>query len=130
MFLSQLLYIKQTEDKGLGVFCKQPIAEGTMIEESPVLVMSDKERYNLDQTLLHDYIFEWKPGNKKLCAMALGYIPIYNHSNHANCEHFMDYKNETISIRTMRDIEAEEELTINYTGEWDSKEPVWFEEVD
>lgn len=130
MFLSQQLYIADTHDKGLGVFSRQPLAEGTVIEESPVLVMSDTQRYHLDQTLLHDYIFEWEPGNKKMCCMALGYVPIYNHSDHANCEHFMNYKKETIIIRTMRDIEADEELTINYTGEWNSKAPVWFETSD
>ena len=56
---------------GRGVFTSANIDEGTVIEESPVIVMSKEERKLLDQTLLHDYIFEW--GEKKdQCCMALG----------------------------------------------------------
>ena len=36
--------------------------------------MSADERKLLDQTTLHDYIFEWGP-NRKQCCMAIGYVP-------------------------------------------------------
>ena len=38
---------------------KKGIAANTVIEMSPVIVMSSDERKLLDKTLLHDYIFEW-----------------------------------------------------------------------
>ncbi len=109
------------------MFTRTNIESGKIIEVSPVIVMDSKERELLDQTLLHDYIFEWQPEGKKLCCMAQGYISVYNHSTEANCEHFMDYESETMSIKTIRDIEADEELTINYNGDWDNKKPVWFD---
>lgn len=59
--------------------------------------------------------------------MAQGYISVYNHAQQSNCEHFMDYEQQTMSIKTIRDIEADEELTINYNGDWDNEEPVWFD---
>jgi hypothetical protein len=40
----------------------------------------------------------------------------------------MDYKGQTISILTMREIRPGEELTINYSAGWNDWEPVWFEE--
>ncbi len=110
------------------MFTREAIQEGVTIEVSPVIVMSEQERKLLDQTLLHDYIFEWQPDCKKMCCMAQGYISVYNHSNHSNCEHFMDYEQNTMSIKTIRDIAADEELTINYNGVWNNKNAVWFTE--
>jgi SET domain-containing protein len=122
------LYIDKTMNKGRGVFCEEALAEDEIIEVAPVIVMSDQDRKFLDQTLLHDYIFEWTPeGEEKMCCMALGYIPVYNHSYQSNCEYFMNYEEHTIFIKTMRAIPAGEELTINYNGDWNDASPVWFE---
>jgi hypothetical protein len=70
------LYIEKSNGKGRGVFTKQNIPANTIIEISPVVVMSAEERTLLDQTLLHDYIFEWGKEGKQ-CCMALGYVPVY-----------------------------------------------------
>ena len=59
--------------------------------------------------------------------MALGYVPIYNHSYHSNCEYEMDFENELINIRTVRFIKEGEELFINYNGDWNDRKPVWFD---
>ena len=85
------------------------------------------DRQYLDKTLLHDYIFEWQPEGASKCCMALGWVPLYNHSYTSNCEYFMDYDDDTINIKTVRSIPAGEELTINYNGDWDNKDKVWFE---
>ena len=82
------LYIDKTETMGRGVFTPIDIGANTVIEISPVIVMTKEERKLLDQTLLHDYIFEWEV-NKDLCCMALGYVPVYNHSYRSNCEYEM-----------------------------------------
>jgi SET domain-containing protein len=88
--------------------------------------LEQADRELLDKTLLHDYIFEWG-GRKKQCCMALGYIPIYNHSYTSNCEYEMDYEEETMTVKTMRAVKAGEELFINYNGNWNDARPVWFE---
>lgn len=121
------LYIKDIEGKGRGIFTAKKISAETIIELSPVIVMSGEERKLLDQTLLHDYIFEWQPGGLDLCCMAMGWIPVYNHSYTSNCEYFMDYYARIMFIKTVRDIEAGEELTINYNGDWDNADKVWFD---
>ena len=125
-FLLQTVYVRETGSMGRGMFTYEAIPRDTLIERAPVIVMSGADRKLLDQTLLHDYIFEW--GNKrKQCCMALGYVPLYNHSYQSNCEYEMDFKREFISIRSVRDIEAGEELFINYNGTWNNKKPLWFE---
>jgi SET domain-containing protein len=61
--------------------------------------------------------------------MALGFIPIYNHSYSSNCEYFMDFEEEIIQVKTVREIASGEELTINYNGDWNDKKPIWFDAV-
>jgi SET domain-containing protein len=119
------LFIEQTKSMGRGVFTSENIEAGTVIEISPVVVMTQEERKLLDQTLLHDYIFEWG-AEKDQCCMALGYVAVYNHSYKSNCEYEMDFENKTIKIKTVRFIKAGEELFINYNGNWNDQKPVWF----
>lgn len=120
------LFIAPTANMGRGVFTSEKIKPGTVIEISPVLVMSKEERKLLDQTLLHDYIFEWG-GNAEQCCLALGYVSVYNHSYESNCEYEMEFENNLIHIRTMRPIAAGEELFINYNGKWNDKKKLWFD---
>jgi uncharacterized protein len=107
------------------VFTSAPIAAGTVVEIAPVIVMSREERQQLDQTKLHDYIFEWGE-QREYCCMALGYIPMYNHSYSSNCEYEMDFEQEQIQVTAVRDIKEGEELFINYNGDWNDKTTVWF----
>ena len=120
------LFINSSDGMGRGVFTSESIEEGTIIETSPVVVMNNEERKLLDQTLLHDYIFEW--GTKKdQCCMALGYISVYNHSYKSNCEYEMDFSNDSITVKTVRFVKAGEELFINYNGDWNDNKKVWFD---
>lgn len=109
------------------MFTSRKIKADTIIETAPVIVMSPEDRALIDQTLLFNYIFEWQPGDIKLCCMALGHIPMYNHSYASNCEYFMDYETEEMFVKTVRDIAAGEELTINYNGTWNNETRVWFD---
>jgi uncharacterized protein len=120
------LFIAHTENMGRGVFTKKEIAAGTIIEVAPVIVMNNNDRKLIDQTLLHDYIFEWGEESER-CCMALGLVPIYNHSYNSNCEYYMDFDSDTILIQTVRDVEKGEELTINYNGDHNDEKKVWFE---
>ena len=124
--LKPYLFIEKSADKGRGVFTRERIPAGTVIEVAPVIVMAKTAREHLDRTLLHDYIFEWGK-EKDQCAMALGLIPIYNHNYKSNCEYFMDFEDQTIFVKTVRLIEKGEELTINYNGDWNDDKTLWFD---
>lgn len=88
--------------------------------------MNAEDRMHLDQTLLHDYIFEWGEKSNQ-CCMALGYIALYNHSFNSNSEYEMEYKSDLIRITTVRPIEKGEEIFINYNGTYNNKTPLWFD---
>ena len=125
-FVSECIYVVASGEKGRGVFTNAELKKNTIIEVAPVIVMSKQDRTFLDQTLLHDYIFEWGDRHNQ-CCMALGYVPLYNHSYRSNCEYEMNFKKQIITIKTIRAIKAGEELSINYNGDWNNAKPVWFE---
>ena len=121
------LTIASSLNRGRGVFTSDDIIKGTTIEISPVIVLTAADRSNVEKTLLHDYIFEWGEDHTS-AAVALGYLSIYNHIAEPNCMYQMDFEEQTISIITLRDIQAGEELFINYmNAEGASDKPVWFE---
>jgi uncharacterized protein len=122
------LFIGHTPKKGRGVFTAANIAEKTVIEIAPVLVVNAAERALLEQTLLYNYIFSWGE-NETEAAVGLGYSSMYNHASPSNCEYVMNFSDLTITIITMRAIAPGEELTINYSTHWDEQKPVWFEEA-
>jgi SET domain-containing protein len=122
------LHILPSGKRGSGVFTSQLIAKGTVIEIAPVILMGAADRVFLDQTLLHDYIFEWGT-DKSQCCMALGYVPIYNHSYKSNCIYEMDYQHNQISIIAVSNINKGEELFINYNGDWNDPQPLWFDAI-
>lgn len=124
--LKPYLFVDNADGKGRAVFTHERIPANTVIEIAPVISMPKADREHLDKTLLHDYIFEWGKESEQ-CCMALGLIPIYNHSYKSNCEYFMDFEDDTIMVKTVRAIENGEELTINYNGDWNDGKKVWFE---
>lgn len=121
-----ILYLAPSLDRGRGVFTEAFIAQDTVVEIAPVIVLSGEDRIWIDKTRLHDYIFVWGEQGDR-CAMALGYVPMYNHAAPSNCEYEMEWDHEVIRVRAVRDIEKGEELFINYQGDWNNREPVWFE---
>ncbi|MEO6547380.1 MAG: SET domain-containing protein-lysine N-methyltransferase [Ferruginibacter sp.] len=124
--LKPYLFVDDAGAKGRGVFTSKRIGAGKVVEISPVIVMSGEDRQHLDKTPLHNYIFEWGE-NKDKCCMSLGLVAVYNHSYESNCEYFMDYEADTILVKSVRRIEKGEELTINYNGDWNNENKLWFE---
>jgi len=120
------LFVAQTQHKGRGVFTKKKIPADTIIETAPVIVFDAAQRKLLEQTALYNYVFEWGD-NYTGCCVALGLVSIYNHAVPSNCEYIMVFETQTILIRTVKAIAANDELTINYNADFDDEKPVWFE---
>lgn len=123
--LLKSLYIKDSENRGRGVFTTQNIPANTVIEISPVIELTVKERKQIEGTKLYHYIFEWGTTKRK-AAMALGYVSMYNHSFKPNCEYEMDYEKQNITIRTLKPVKKGEELYFSYNGNPDDQSPLWF----
>ena len=119
------LYIAPSDLGGRGVFTGSPIKNGDLIEVCPVIVLKEGEMEILDKTTLYDYYFLWGDDQKQ-CAMALGFGSLYNHFCPSNGDYFMDFEEQIIEVYAARDIEAGEEITINYNGDPKNPEPTWF----
>ncbi len=120
------LLVAHTTNKGLGVYTTKAIKAHTVVEVAPVIIMPLLHKQHLDNTLLHDYIFMWG-NNEQQCCMALGWVPLYNHSYNSNCQYTMDYATKHIIITTVTAIPANHELTINYNGTYNDATKVWFD---
>ena len=122
--MKKIVYL-QIPGKGRGVIATSAIAEGELIERSPVLPIGTVES---ESPGLNDYSFAWGedvPGFEagKECAVGLGYLSLYNHSPKSNVGLTRHYDENEMSVHALRNIAEGEELTIDYDV------PLWFEEA-
>ncbi len=122
---NHFLYIAPSELGGRGVFAGKDIRKDEIIEICPVIVCGPNQIETLDKTTLYDYYFMWGE-TEQYCALALGYGSLYNHSCPSSADYIMDFVTDSIDIFAVRDIEAGEEITINYNGSPDNDEVPWF----
>ena len=125
MLLSSL-YIKNSKGKGKGVFTSTAIVAGTIIEIAPIILLPEHDCALIDKSHLYNYYFLWGEEHKNY-AICLGYGSLYNHSYEPNCIYETYYEEELIHFITLCDIEAEEELMINYNHDPADQKPVWFD---
>src|SRR5437667_12372475 len=80
------LEIREDPAKGRGVFARQPIAAGTLIEAAPVIIVPAEQCALLDRTILHDYYFQWDDDSNRSGrgAVPLGLVALCNHSRRPN----------------------------------------------
>jgi hypothetical protein len=97
---------------GRGVFATRDFAKGEAVESCPTLELPG----DTVTGRLGDYVFG-SAENEDDVILLLGYGMLYNHSSEANCEYVQDGP-QVITFLTLRDVEAGEELTIDYGEEW------------
>lgn len=126
-------YVKDTGTvKGRGVFAKEPIEEGRIIEVCPVIQVDYPEEGLPDairRVIYHWGVLAQAPG---VSALALGYGSLYNHANPANARYRASPDGGCLIVSAARRIERDEEITINYNaaaGEPSSSEDNWFAET-
>lgn len=108
-YFNRGIEIRQTKDKGLGVFASRIIPEGTVIEVAPVIIIPDKQDTHIQKTRLKHYVFEYFGD----VAIGLGYASLFNHSGMPNVE-YVPKKGRMIEFTALTDIEIGEELYIDY----------------
>jgi SET domain-containing protein len=110
---SQLIETKWVGKKGRGVFALTKIPKGTVIERVPVVTFPAAEIFgSTRQSKLAQYVFNWDDG---AVAIALGYGSLYNHSFRPNAEFYSEGRLTQV-FWAIRDIDAGEEITVNYNG--------------
>jgi SET domain-containing protein len=124
MKIKPFLFIKESKGKGRGVFTKEDIRTGTVIEEAPIIALKRNDTKKALDTVLYNYLFDWE-GRSSSCVV-LGWGSIYNHSYKPNCAGEFDFEKKLMRIKTLRKINKGEELLINYNGDKDDESPLWF----
>lgn len=111
--------VVRRDEKGRGVYADRDYVVGEGIEACEVIVIPKNELSQKDTLMF--YVFVWGEDNY---ALALGTGSLYNHSYHANMS--WDERGSQIVFSASRYIQAGEELTINYNGEAEREEEVFF----
>jgi SET domain-containing protein len=116
------LRIATMGQRGRGVLADAAIAEGALVERSPVLIIPDADRRGADDTIVFTYVFMWEHGtveedlykHEGRAAIALGFTSLLNHSYTPNCEFIRHIDDLAIDLVALRAIDPGEELTIDY----------------
>jgi SET domain-containing protein len=122
---SRSLRLDVVEGRGRGMFATRRFLKGELIERAPVVVIDEKKWPNAAKTILSDYAFDWGEKDEH-AAIALGYISIYNHSYSPNAQLEQMLDELMMEIIAIRDIDPGEEITINYNGDPDNQDALWF----
>jgi hypothetical protein len=109
-----------------GVFAARQFNPGDVIEECPVLTVSEDQAPIIDETDLYGFTFEWKDG----IAVALGYGSLYNHSWTPNARYDHDYDRDLVVYSAVTTIDRGTEITVNYSGDPDGRIELWFDTDD
>ena len=116
-------YVADSPVGGRGVFAAEPIGPDEVVEVCPVLVVPAADLEALNETSLRDHWYGW--GDDGDAAVAMGHGSFYNHADDPSCTYEVHDVLDALVIRTVRAVEADEELTIDYTG--DGVNELWFE---
>lgn len=106
------LEIRCDRAKGRGIFARTPIEVGALLERAPVILVPAAERSALDQTIVHDYYFQW--GVTGMAAVALGLVSLCNHSRRPRARVRRNDEDATLDLIARLPIAAGEEVTIDY----------------
>jgi len=118
---SERIFVSESTipDAGRGVFAKEAISLGGVIEICPVIEVPLSDSSNDDEKgLLTNYFFYFGDG----LAMVLGYGSLYNHSYQPNATYVKKPAEGIVEFKAIADISAGEEITVNYNnGDPDDK---------
>lgn len=110
-----------------GVFATRDITKGELLHEAPVIPYLNEDHEFIEKTILADYVYEYGANHT---AILLGYGSLFNHSYTPNATYDINFKNHTFDFYAYTDIRAGDEILINYNGEVDCDDPLWFMETD
>lgn len=121
---SPKIEVRRSPVHGLGVFAKEKILAGELIEESKLLQLGHRRNMQHD-AVLGDYVW----GNRNCDCMecrtygvkqylALGFGSLYNHADKPNTRTRLDFQQELITFTANEDIEAGSEIFTHYGGKY------------
>ena len=132
--VSSAVYVKDTgTPRGRGVFAARSFGDGEVVETCPVVPFTKNPALPSEiRRIMYGwgYLLTGSPGAQ---AIALGFGSMYNHNNPANMRYEADATDQVLRFVAVRNIDADEELTINYNAhgggaEWN--DDAWFKRMN
>ncbi|MGE9311336.1 SET domain-containing protein-lysine N-methyltransferase [Niabella sp. CJ426] len=121
--------VKESPLHGRGVYAKNKIFKGSLIEKAPVVFLPAAAKEALRYTKLFNYYFLIQ--NQEMpAAFGFGYASFYNHSPEANAFYSFSGKRNTLNIYAYITIEPGTEITINYNGHPRNNQAVYFPQLN
>ena len=119
------VYVSQSRiaHAGRGVFALTSIQKGELIEQCPVLEISEDDTAHVTEESLVTYMYYFD----KKSVVALGFGSIYNHTDTPNARYKENLAEKIIEFWAIQDIQKNEEITVSYAQ--DNKNdttPLWF----
>jgi hypothetical protein len=115
--------------KGRGILAGRRFTEGEVVDVAPVVVVAPEDWSLIEQTEMGRFCFVWDDEEESV-AVALGRGSLFNHSYTPNVTPEKRFRSRLMVFTALRDIAAGEELTINYGGSVDCRDPVGFDVKD
>ncbi len=129
------LYLKETAQKGRGVFCTGDIAEGEILEMTPAILLDERATTYAEKTILHDYKFKVEalsPSQRKLfhietpnksCFIVMGIMAFCNHAENPNADISWEEDDGSIyhTLEATRPIPKNTEICTSYGRGWFAK---------
>ncbi len=126
------LYLKDTDGKGHGVFCKTTIRRGEVLEVTPAIILNEKDTDHADKTILHNYTFDVGNISRTMQRQAhmkraddssiviMGVASFCNHARNPNAEILWEENDGRLfySLKATRNIPAKTEICTSYGKGW------------
>lgn len=113
MWKTAKVRVKRSSLHGRGVFAVGDLSRGSIVETCPVIVLPGDDV--VENGTLSFYVYDWGDGS---VALALGCGSLYNHADNPNAYAEIDHSKQTITIKSLRKIEPDEEVTLNYGDDY------------
>lgn len=119
-----MIEVRYTSDMGRGVYALTPIAAGTVIDQFHALRLPPVEVAAIQGGELSRFWFEDEDGS---ASVVFGVIELVNHSLAPNCDRSWHQGpgGEIVRLYAIRDIEAGEQLFIDYEFDGVATDPAW-----
>jgi SET domain-containing protein len=108
------IYVDNSPIHGLGVFAKEQISEGDIIEICPVIDMG--MTFGESSNILIDYRFNWPQGGGNWIkqVVATGFGMLYNHSDDANANWRSNFETNSFEFYATKNINPGDEIFVWY----------------
>lgn len=122
---SPKIYVDVSRNKkmGRGVFAKDKISKGELIERCPIIVLPEYETSIIETSQLVNYTYFFGINKDKPC-IVLGCGSLYNHSTQPNAVYKPKLRKQVVDFVAIRSIKKGEEITVSYSKNPNTK--LWF----